>query len=209
MNLFVLLQATLDLQDGRYAPETAELADELISATTWSSNAATARDLYTIVGDGDTVAGVRRVERLIREQLVLSDTVLDHPPLFAEVSLGVGDNWITANDATAALAAIWETEKLSDAWRTYLLQKLATVKPGLNYLVGSVPAASVSHKNGFFEYGGGFVDNDIGIVQIRTGEQSAAFALAFLAEEVPTKYADVPLGQQLVQMAFAYFRDAY
>jgi beta-lactamase class A len=209
INLFVLLQATLDLQSGRYAPDKVGLVDRLMSATTWSSNAETARDLYTLVGEGDTLAGVSRVAKLISQDLRLSSTVLDHPPLFGESSLGGGDNWLTANDAVAALAAVWQTDLLSDAWRTYLLGHLAMVKPGLNYLVGSLSGATVSHKNGFFEYSAGFVDNDIGIVQLRTGGRTVAFAVAFLAEEVPTKYADVPLGQQLVRMAFAYFRDAY
>lgn len=202
INLFVLFQVALDLQNGRYSLDT---VDALISSTTWSSNATTARDLYGIVGEGDTLAGVARVDAFIRFQLGLTDTVLDHPPLYAEVSLGRGDNWLTVNDANRALVALWAGRILTPEWRGYLLSKLATVKPGLNYLTGSIPGAIVSHKNGFLEYGEGFVDNDLGIVRFTKGQEVNAFAISFLSEGVPTKYADVALGQQLVQLAFAYF----
>lgn len=208
INLFVLVQAALDLQQGRFEGRI-EQVDELISATTWSSNAATARELYGIVGDGDPLAGLARVDRLIQGQLGLTDTVLDHPPLYPDLSLGRGDNWLTAEDANEALAALWRGAILTPGWRDYLLNRLATVKPGLNYLTGSLSGAVVSHKNGFFEYDEGFVDNDLGIVRFQRGPGEAAFAVTFLSEGVPTKYADVPLGQQLVQLAFAYFRAVY
>jgi beta-lactamase class A len=211
MNLFVLLQVAMDMERGRYAPETVDLVDGLISATTWSSNAATARDLYAIAGDGDALAGVARVDALIRERLGLTDTVIDHPSLYPEFSLGRGDDWLTATEANEALAALWRGDILTPAWRDYLLSRLATVKPGLNYLTGIVAGsgAIVSHKNGFFEYGEGFVDNDVGIVRFTKGGEEVAFAISFLSEGVPIKYADVVMGQQLVQLAFAFFSTTY
>jgi beta-lactamase class A len=211
MNLFVLLQVAMDMQEGRYSSEAIDVIDGLISATTWSSNAATARDLYAIAGDGDALAGVARVDVLVRERLRLTDTVIDHPPLYAEFSLGRGDDWLTADEANEALAALWRGDLLTPAWRDYLLARLATVKPGLNYLTGILASsgAVVSHKNGFFEYGGGFVDNDLGIVRFTKGGEEIAFAITFLSEGVPTKYADITLGQQLVRLAFAYFSAAY
>jgi beta-lactamase class A len=210
MNLFILLQVSIDMQEGRHATESIGLIDGLVSATTWGSNAETARDLYAIAGGGDIRAGVSRVDALMRE-LGLTDSVLDHPPLYAEFSLGRGDNWLTANEANEALVALWQGDLLTPAWRDYLLSRLATVKPGLNYLTGILASsgAVVSHKNGFFEYDEGFVDNDLGIVRFRRGEQEIAFAITFLSEGVPTKYADIALGQQLVQLAFAYFSAVY
>jgi hypothetical protein len=209
INLFVLLQATLDMQGGRYTPGEIEQANGLIASTTWSSNATAARDLYTLTGDGDTLAGVTQVDALIRDALRLPDTILDHPPLYGDISLGRGDNWLTANDANTALVSIWRGSLLTPAWRDYLLRHLATVKPGLNYLTASVAGTSVSHKNGFFAYSGGFVDNDIGIVRFAGREGEVAFAVSFLSEAVPVKYGDIVLGQQLVRLAYSYFVAAY
>jgi beta-lactamase class A len=211
MNLFVLLQATVDMQAGRYPPETVDVIDELIRTTTWSSNAATARDLYATVGDGDIVKGVSRVDLLMRESLGLRDSVIDHPPLYPDFSLGRGDNWLTALEANKALVALWKGAVLAPEWRAYLLARLAAVKPGLNYLTGVVGGAgvTVSHKNGFFEYGEGFVDNDVGIVRLKRRQEEVAFAITFLSEGVATKYGDVPLAQELVRLAFDHFSAAY
>src|SRR5699024_5750157 len=46
MNLFILLRITMDMQEGKYDEETRRTIDRLITSTTWSSNAQTARDLY-------------------------------------------------------------------------------------------------------------------------------------------------------------------
>jgi hypothetical protein len=204
-NLFVLLRATLDVQEGRLA---LAQVDDLIAATTWSSNASTAYQLYGIVGGGDVVEGVRRVGELMAE-MGLDSSVIDHPPAFGGFSLSVStDNWITAADANRALALIWDGDLLNDEWRDYLLAHLENVKPGLNYLTANVPSR-VSHKNGFFPYGGGYVDNDAGIVRLVVGEQEYAFAITFLSEEVPVKYADIPLGQTLVRMTYDFFVARY
>ena len=72
MNLFVLFQVARDVEAGRY-PLTE--VDDLMRATPWSSNAATARELYRIAGDGDAVEGVRRVADLISD-LGLADVLL-------------------------------------------------------------------------------------------------------------------------------------
>ncbi|MGE5594984.1 MAG: serine hydrolase [Hyphomicrobiales bacterium] len=183
MNLFVLLRATLDVQEGRLS--VADI-DELMAATTWSSNATTARELYRIAGAGDIAEGVRRVGALLQE-LWMEHSVIDHPPAFAE-SIGVSeDNWVTAEDVNRALVAIWSGDLLGPEWRDYLLAHLHNVKPGLNYLVASVPG-NVSHKNGFFPGGTGYVDNDAGIVRFTVGGREYAFAVTFLSQEVPVKY---------------------
>lgn len=206
INFFVLLQVTIDLQAGRYAVET---VDALMSATTWSSNASTARDLYGIVGDGDVVAGVQRVADLMRGSLGLTASSLNHPPLYVGEAIGPAeDNLLTANEANRALALVWNGDILEPAWKDYLLQKLATVKPGLNYLL-AIASGDVSHKNGFFEDSRGFVDNDIGIVRLRTPDGEVAFAMSFFSEGVQVKYADVTLGQQLVRLATAHFQASH
>jgi len=204
-NLFVLLRATLDVQEGRLS---LDQVDGLIAATTWSSNATTAWQLFGVVGGRDVLEGVRRVGELTTA-LELLDTVIDHPPAYDGYSLGISrDNWITAEDANRALDAIWSGDLLEPQWRDYLLAHLENVKPGLNYLTASLPAR-VSHKNGFFPYSGGYVDNDAGIVRFVIGGQEYAFAITFLSEEVPVKYGDIPLGQTLARMTYEFFVTRY
>ncbi len=61
VNLFVLYKVVLDLKTGKYD---LDRVDRLVRATTWSSSAVTARDLYAVIGDGDGDAtkGVRRAD---------------------------------------------------------------------------------------------------------------------------------------------------
>jgi hypothetical protein len=206
INLFVLRQVVLDLNAG-----TLDLprVDGLVASTTWSSNAATARDLYAVLGDGDVRAGVARVRDLIGT-LDLESTVLDHPPLYPELSVGDGrDNLLTANDANAALLSFWRDEAVAPQWSDYFWKNLATVKPGLNYLLGIVPDANVSHKNGFFQTGDGYVDNDVGIAHWTQGGRQVGFAFSFLSQDIVVKYSDITLGQRLVQLADQYFQSKY
>ena len=207
VNFFVLLQATIDVQEGRY-PE-AEVGD-LIARTIWSSNPVTARDLYTIVGDGDTTHGVRRVARLI-DELSLDDTILDHPPGFSKHTLGVNrNNWTTAADMNRALAALYDEELLQPRWRDYLLEHMTRVKPGLNYLTAIGPTVPVSHKNGFFRATDQtWVDNDIALVRIETEAGPRAYAVSFFSQWVPWKYADLALGQRLSVAAWDFFSARY
>lgn len=199
MNLFVLYQVAFDVQEGRYA---LSRVDDLVRATTWSSNAVTAQQLYGVVGGGDTAEGVRRVAESI-DELGLEDVLLDHPPGFHEFSLGKDyNNWVTAESMNRALAALWLGDVVGGEMRRYLLDRLAEVKPGLNYLTAYVPEGIVSHKNGFFLGDTGYVDNDVGIVRLQRGDQEYAYAISFLAEEVPSEYGDVVLGQQLGRMAY-------
>jgi hypothetical protein len=207
MNFFVIMRAVLDVQEGRYPLST---VDSLIRATTWSSNATTARELYRIVGDGDAIEGVRRVADLHRE-LGLADVLIDHPPAYGGDSLGVDfNNWLSANSVNMALAEVWHGETLSAESRDYLLEVLADVKPGLNYLTAYVPGeARVSHKNGFFPSSIGYIDNDAGIVQVSGPNGDYAYVVTFLAEGAPYKYADLPLGQELMRMTWEYFAATY
>lgn len=200
MNLFVILQVARDLEAGRYA--LAE-ADALVAATTWSSNAATARELYVLVGDGDATRGVERVDALIRDVLKLDGVRIDHPPLYHADSIGRDyNNWITAEGVNQALAALWRGDILTPKWRDYVLAHLAKVKPGLNYLTAVVPEGIVSHKNGFLEADTGFVDNDSGIVRLQRNGREVAYAVTFLSQEVPVKYGDAVLGQKVSKLAY-------
>jgi beta-lactamase class A len=200
MNLFVILQVVRDLQDGRYD---VRRADALIAATTWSSNAATARDLYALAGDGDVRRGVERVDAFVRDVLKLEGVTIDHPPLYMADSIGRDyNNWVTAEDVNRALAALWNGDILQPKWRDYVLEHLATVKAGLNYLTAYVPEGTVSHKNGFLEADTGYVDNDAGIVRLQRGGAEVAYAVTFLSQEVPVKYGDAVLGQQISRLAY-------
>jgi hypothetical protein len=181
----------------------------LVRATTWSSNAKTARDLYVIAGDGEGVEGVRRVQELVAS-LELDDVLIDHPPAFHEHSLGIDyNNYVTAESMNRALAALWTGEVVEGEMRDYLLEVLEGVKPGLNYLTAVVPDGTVSHKNGFFIGSNGYVDNDVGIIRLQRGDVEYAYALSFLSEQVPTEYGDVALGQQLGALAYEVMATRY
>jgi hypothetical protein len=72
-----------------------------------------------------------------------------------------------------------------------------------------VPEGIVSHKNGFLEAHTGFVDNDAGIIRLTRGEDEYAYAMTFLSQEVPSKYGDIGLGQQLSSLAYEVMAARY
>jgi len=206
MNLYVILVALRDVDAGAYPLST---VDELIRATIWSSNAETAHTLYQVTGYGDATVGVEKVAALHRA-LGHESTIIDHPPAFAHDTIGVSsDNWVTAREVNDALAALYRGELLSPELTAYLLEAMTEVKLGLNYLTAYGNGGVTSHKNGFFPYGGGYVDNDAGIVRFERGGQEYAYAIGFYSDEVPTKYADIVLGQTLMAMAWEYFDSTY
>lgn len=206
INLIVLALTTLDIQSGRTRQED---VDQLIAATTYSSNASTARDLYAIAGKGSLHTGLRRAAQLIA-RMGMVNSVLDHAPGFGEATLDRNpNNWLTAVDTNRALRWIWSSGELEPEWREYLLGHLANVKPGLNYLMATAPA-TVSHKNGFFPaHDTTYVDNDVAIVRFTRKGAEYAYAISFLAQGVPAKYEDVPLGQAVAAEAWAFFSERY
>jgi Beta-lactamase enzyme family len=208
MNVFVIYQVAADVAAGRYPLET---IDALVRATTWSSNAKTAKDLYGVAGGGDEVEGVRRVAALIEKTIGAEEHVLlDHPPAFYEYSLGIDrNNYVTAEAMNRALASLWAGEVVDGEVRDYVLEVLSQVKPGLNYLTAVVPDGTVSHKNGFFVGSNGYVDNDVGIIRLQRGDTEYAYALSFLSQQVPTEYGDVALGQQLGALAYEVMAARY
>ena len=223
ISFFALLQGTIDVQNGLL--DEARVGD-LIRRTVWSSNAVSARELYGLIGStapervwtneqfredaSDVVSGVGRIAALI-EQLGLTDTVLDHPPLFGSESIGVNaNNWTTVTDMNRGLSAFYNDGILEDQWRDYLLDKMTVVKTGLNYLTSVGPTVPVSHKNGFFLTSAGwYVDNDIGIVRFQRDGQELAYAISFFAQRVPTKYDDIPFAQRLTTATWAFFQQRY
>ena len=206
VNLFVLMQAMLDLQSGRVREDQ---VGTLMARTIYASNAVTAHSLYGVLGDGDVLRGVRRVTTLIN-RLGMQDTVLDHPPGFGRESLGINpNNWVTALDMNRGLKAIWDGPILETRWRDDFLDRLVKVKPGLNYLTAIVPA-EVSHKNGFLQASDRtYVDNDSAIVRFTHEGNEYAYAISILSQWVPKKYADIPLGQSIVNTTWAFFQDRY
>ncbi len=206
-NFFVLLRAVMDLQEGRY-PES--WVGDLISSTIYSSNPVTARDVLKISANGDVAAGVRSVNELYA-LLGMKGSLYDHLPAYGfEYSLMGTSNLLTANDVNRALRALWEERVVSPEWRDYLLTKMTDVKPGLQYLIpaGVAADAVVSHKNGFF-WESGWVDNDIGIVRFTRNGRTYAYAISFFTQWVPTKYADIPLGQTVSSLVWQYFEAKY
>ena len=206
INFFVLLSVVMDLQDGRY--HQAEV-DDLIARTVWSSNPVTARELLLKTGMGDLGAGLVKVNQLL-DLLVLPVSLYDHPPAYPDESLHGSGNVLTANEMNRALTALYQARIVSPAWRDYLLGKLVGVKPGLQYLLpAGVADGVVSHKNGFLAHSSGWVDNDAGIVIFDRSGKRYAYALSFFTEEVPYKYADIPLGQTVSGLVWQYFSSRY
>ena len=207
INYFVLLQSTIDAQNGRV--EESAVGD-LISATIRTSNPVTAHELYTIAGDGDVMAGIERVAVLI-DELTDDGAVFDHPPLYADDSRGIDrNNYITPAAINEALRATYAGGILEDEWRDYLLEKMTEVKDGLNYLLAVEPDVPVSHKNGFFPTESGkWIDNDVGIVRFEQNGEERAYAVSFFSQWVPEKYDDVRLGQQLSTATWQFFQERY
>ena len=206
MNFFVLLSVVMDLQEGLYGESD---VGDLISRTVWSSNPVTAHDLLQITGMGDPGAGLAKVDQLLN-LLGLSISTYDHPPAYPEESVQGGGNVLTANEMNRALAALYQARIVEPAWRDYLLGKLTGVKPGLQYLIpAGVGGAMVSHKNGFFADYLGWVDNDAGVVIFDRGGNRYAYAISFFTQDVPYKYADIPLGQTVSGLVWQYFNSRY
>jgi len=209
VNLFVIVEAVRMVQDGSLELED---VDSWIYATTWSSNASTAQVLFSIVGNGDTLEGVRRVRALLDAFGLTPAIVLDHPPAFPASSVGVdANNWVTAAAMNRALVDLYQDRMLDAARTAYVLDALATVKPGLNYLTAAgVPAdVVVSHKNGFLPATTGFVDNDAGIVRFERNGSEVAYAVTFLSQNNPVKYSQLPMAQTMMSRIWTYFDAAY
>jgi hypothetical protein len=152
---------------------------------------------------------VRAVNALLQE-LGMTSSRVDHPPAFPHESIGIdADNWLTARDVNRGLAAFYAGEVLSAELTSYLIEAMTQVKPGLNYLTAIIAGpAVVSHKNGFVWVPEGYVDNDAAVVRFGPSLEYA-YAITFLSEGVPVKYADIPTGQALVIETWEYFRTAY
>lgn len=209
INLFVLMRVAVDLQAGLYAEPR---PGDLIGQTINRSDPITSRTLLKdYIGGGDLYRGLNDMNVFL-QSLGMRDTLMDHPPAFFHESVFGNpiDNRITALDSNRGLKALWDGRVLSPGWRDYMLQKMTLVKPGLNYLIpaGTSAGATSSHKNGFL-YAEGWADNDIGIVWYERGGQRYAYAISFFTQNVPTKYADIPLGQNISSLAYQWFVGRY
>jgi beta-lactamase class A len=208
MNLFALMQAVIDVEYGLYDES---LVGDLIAATIYGSNPVTAYDILLIAGDGDVAPTMNRINRLI-DTMGLTGTYYDHPPAYWPAhSLQGRHNLTTALDVNLALSALWNGNVMSLEWRDYLFEKMTGVKLGLNYLIpAGVTDGIVGHKNGFLVLADeGWIDNDAGIVTFERSGQSYAYAITFLTQSVPTKYADIPLGQTVSSLVWQYFSAKY
>jgi len=211
MNFFVLLSVILDLEKGLYSEEE---VSQLISETIWGSNAWTAHQLLIKTGQGNVYQGIEKVNSILFSLGLQSEpnpALFDHPPAYPEESLfGKINNSITSNQANKTLTKLYKGEVLTPRWRDYFLEKLTGVKPGLNYLIPSaISDGKVSHKNGFFWDSAGWVDNDIGIVIFERSGKEFAYAISLYMEEIPSKYADIPIGQEISRLVWEYFSNKY
>ncbi|MDP9236467.1 MAG: class A beta-lactamase-related serine hydrolase [Chloroflexota bacterium] len=208
INLFALMRVVVDVQSRKYAEP---LVGDTIGMTINRSDPILARRLTRdFVGDGDLGTGMTRVNDFMHA-LGMTSTLMDHPPAFPEESLYGGiANRITARDVNRGLQALWGDRVLNAWWRDYLLYKMTLVKPGLNYLipVGTSAGAIVSHKNGFL-WEEGWADNDIGIVWFERDGERYGYAISFFTENVPAKYDDIPLGQEISSLAYQWFVSRY
>ncbi len=208
INLLVLIQATLDMQNGLLLEED---IDWMIATTIYWSDATLARELLFMIGGGDLAEGIARVAELARG-LGLDSAVYDHPPAFEEESLNLVENTITPRDMNLLLSKLWHGEILDPQWTAYLLRHMTEVSPGLRYLLerGTSYEAVVHHKNGF--YGteeGGYVDNDVGIVSFTVDGTVYAYAISYFGSNVMGEFADASLGQELSAIAWSFFAERH
>jgi hypothetical protein len=205
-NWFVILSTVIDAQNGRY-PES-DIGD-LIARTIWGSNPVTAHQLLIKTG-GDVPNGAYKVNDLMA-RLGMRSTIFDHPPGYQdEYSLHGSDNIITANDVNRALTQFYHGNVVNWQWRDYLMEKMVHVKPGLQYLLpAGVGNGTVSHKNGFSWMPSGWIDNDIGIVTFDSSGGRRAYAISLYIEDIPTEYADIPIGQTVSRLVWEYFSSHY
>jgi hypothetical protein len=212
MNFFVLLQTVRDLQANQY-PETA--AGSLIARTVYYSNPGTAAYLLRQSGGGDTLAGMWKVNDLLRNVLKLKTGVYDHPPANDTFTLNPGkwqENTISPLDFNRALTQLYRGEVVNGAWTAYLIDKMSSVSPGLNHLIAAGvgdPNAIVAHKNGYIDYIPYYVDNDIGMVLFNRGGKQYAYAITFWSQDNPWVLSDAPLGAALSRLAWEYFSTTY
>jgi hypothetical protein len=181
MNLFVLFQLSIDMHEGRYATESID------SSTLWSAprpGAATRRPPPTFMRSPETAMSMSVSAGWMRSCVSWDSRIqrwITRP--FTQSSRGSWRQLAHRERGKRGSRRPWQGDLLTPEWRDYLLSRLATVKPGLNYLTGMLASsgAVVSHKNGFFEYDEGFVDNDLGIVRFRRGGHEVEFAITFLS----------------------------
>ena len=212
LNFFVLLQTVRDLEAGRY-PEPA--AGDLIARTVYYSNPATAHYLLRQSGGGDSLAGLWKVNDLLRNTLKLRTAVYDHPPANDTATLKPGEwqeNTISPLDFNRALTMLYRGQVVSPAWTGYLIDKMSSVSPGLNHLIQAGvadPTAIVAHKNGYIDYIPYYVDNDIGLVIFNRGGKQYAYAITFWSQDNPWVLSDAPLGQTVSRLAWEHFSATY
>ncbi len=208
INLLVLIQTTLDMQDGLLAMDD---ADWLVAETIYYSDASLARDLLFLIGGGDLGAGIQRVVDLA-QRLGLSSAVYDHPPGFEDEGVAQVDNTMTPADMNRLLGMLWRGEILAPEWTAYLLGRMADVSPSLQYLIagGVGEGATVMHKNGFYitDDGYGYVDNDAGIVTVETETGSYSYALSFFSF-VADGEGEIGPGQKISALVWGYFEAKY
>jgi hypothetical protein len=212
LNFFVLLQTVRDLEAGLY-PETS--VGSFIARTVYYSNPGTAAHLLRQSGGGDTLAGIWKVNDLLRNDLKLQTALYDHPPANDTFTLNAGrwqENTISPLDFNRALTQFYRGEVVNGAWTAYLIDKMSSVSPGLNHLIAAGvgdPNALVAHKNGYIDYIPYYVDNDIGMVLFNRGGKQYAYAITFWSQDNPWVLSDAPLGAALSRIVWEYFNSTY
>lgn len=212
LNFFVLLQTVRDLEAGLY-PEPA--TGDLIARTVYYSNPATAHYLLQQSGGGSSLAGLWKVNDLLRNTLKLKTAVYDHPPANDVSTLKPGEwhaNRISPLDFNRALTMLYRGEVVSPAWTGYLIDKMSRVSPGLNHLIAAGvgdPNAIVAHKNGYIDYVPYYVDNDIGLVIFNRGGKQYGYAITFWSQDNPWVLSDAPLGQAVSRLTWEHFSATY
>jgi beta-lactamase class A len=203
LNFFVLAQALRDVADGRLDINDVEpLVDEIAGF----SDAAAAFQLYELVGDGDLFTGLDRVSQLVDETVGPGRAILDHPPGFEWDSLGIdANNYVTAAAMNEGLASLYRGDLLPEPWGSYLLDVMANVDPGLDYLLADLPdGVLVSHKNGWFAYDDGSVENDTAIIRYDLDGIPRAYVITFLSD-APESWNAILLAQSVTRLVYTAF----
>jgi hypothetical protein len=177
--IFIMIAIAQDIEAGKYTEADVE---SLVLSAMGPSNTLPAYELIRIAGGGDYVAGLHRINGIM-QQMGMTRSVLRHAPDYPDVDngFGTGDNYLTANEMSIALAKLWNGELLTGWARDYVLWSMTIAIPGQQYsLGGGIPdEATLYHKIGLI-YAPYNTWNDAGIVTFERNGQTYVYAISYL-----------------------------
>jgi beta-lactamase class A len=212
IKIFIMMAVAQDIEAGLY---TAASVEDLVLDAMGPSNTPPARELIRIIGGGAIGAGVHRVNAIMRE-LGAERSILTHPPGYPEeeygyaASHGIIENLLVADEVAMMLGKLYRGEALSPWATEYVLWSMTLAIPGQQgSLGGPLPYdAQLYHKIGLlFEPENTW--NDVGIVTFERGDQTYAYAIAYLGAYAPDWLDAYFHGTSVSAAAWEAFSDYY